>query len=53
MTNIRRQVERSSLGTREAAAARRTITTSAAARVVARSVQISKTTPAARLKPGR
>lgn len=37
--NIRKSVERSSLGTRKAVAARRTVTTAAAAKVVAQSAR--------------
>lgn len=40
MTNVRKQVERSSLGTNSARAARRTVTTPAAAKVVARAAAL-------------
>lgn len=40
MTDIRQKVERSSLGTKQARAARRTVSTTAASKVVARAASL-------------
>jgi len=50
MTDIRQQVERSSLGTKQARAARRTVSTAAASKVVARAANMPR--PARAKKSG-
>lgn len=51
MSDIRKQVERSSLGTANARAARQSISTEAASKVVARAAALTKQSSAPRIRP--